>query len=160
MKKAIYPGSFDPMTNGHMDILIRSLKIFDQVTVLVAGSSRKQSLLTTSERIELLRDSVAHLSGVKVDKTEGLIMEYAKANDAQAVVRGLRSPSDFEYEYMMASMNKNILPDIETVFMMTGQGLYFVSSSMIKELHAYGGDISAYVPAPVAKLLDNKRKAK
>jgi pantetheine-phosphate adenylyltransferase len=156
--KAIYPGSFDPFTNGHLDILNRSLQMFSEVTVLIAGTSRKQSLLTTDERVTLVKDSVKNNPRVKVDSTPGLIMEYARTHHITAVIRGLRTPSDFEHEYMMATMNKNIFPECETVFMMTSQGLYFVSSTMIKELCRYGGDISHYVPAPVLKMLREKLK--
>jgi pantetheine-phosphate adenylyltransferase len=149
--KAIYPGSFDPFTNGHLDILDRTLKLFKEVTVLIAGSSRKTKLLSVDERVALIREVVK-------DRPPGLIMEYARQNNIKAVIRGLRTPSDFEYEYMMATMNKNIHPECETVFMMTSQGLYFVSSTMIKELHTYGGDISPYVPAAVLKKLKEKLK--
>ena len=158
--KAIYPGSFDPFTNGHLDILERSLKLFSEVTILVAGTSRKTTLLSAEERVELIRAVVKHRPNVKVDSTPSLIMEYARTNGINAVIRGLRTPSDFEYEYMMATMNKNIHPSCETVFMMSSQGLYFVSSTMIKELYFYGGDISPYVPAPVLHLLKDKLSAK
>lgn len=147
--RAIYPGSFDPFTNGHLDILDRSLKLFPEVTVLVAGSSKKQYAFDVQERVALIREVVKGRTNVKVDSTPGLIMEYAKKNSVNAVIRGLRSPSDFEYEYMMSSMNKNVYPSCETIFMMTSQGLYFVSSTMIKELYWYGGDISPYVPVSV-----------
>ncbi len=154
--KAIYPGSFDPFTNGHLDILDRSLKQFSEVTVLVAGTSRKATLLSAEERVKLIREVTHHRPNVKVDSTPGLIMEYARSHSINAVIRGLRTPSDFEYEYMMATMNKNIHPSCETVFMMSSQGLYFVSSTMIKELYHYGGDISPYVPAPVLHKLREK----
>jgi len=158
--KAIYPGSFDPFTNGHLDILERSLKLFSEITILVAGTSRKTTLLSAEERVELIREVVKHRPNVKVDSTPSLIMEYARINGINAVIRGLRTPSDFEYEYMMATMNKNIHPSCETVFMMSSQGLYFVSSTLIKELYFYGGDISPYVPAPVLHLLKDKLSAK
>lgn len=154
--KAIYPGSFDPFTNGHVDILQRSLNLFSEVVVLVAGSSRKNALFSVDERVELIRDTVKNMKNVKVDSTSGLIMDYATSNGISAVIRGLRAPSDFEYEYMMASMNKNLHPKCETVFMMTSQGLYFVSSTMIKELYMYGGDISPYVPTAVLAKLKEK----
>lgn len=156
--KAIYPGSFDPFTNGHLDILNRSLQLFSEVTVLIAGTSRKQTLLTVEERVSLVKEIVKNIPRVKVDSTPGLIMEYARMHHITAVIRGLRTPSDFEHEYMMATMNKNIFPECETVFMMTSQGLYFVSSTMIKELCRYGGDISHYVSAPVLKMLREKLK--
>ncbi len=156
--KAVYPGSFDPFTNGHLDILDRALKLYAEVVVLVAGTGRKQTLFSAEERVELIRQIVKDRPGVKVDTTSGLIMDYAKKNSIQAVIRGLRTPSDFEYEYMMATMNKNLNPNCETVFMMTSQGLYFVSSTMIKELFRYGGDISPYVPALVVESLKKKIK--
>jgi len=154
--KAIYPGSFDPFTNGHLDILDRSLSLFSEVTVLIAGTSRKATLLTADERVALVKDVVKNNPRVKVDSTSGLIMEYARVHQISAVIRGLRTPSDFEHEYMMATMNKNIHPDCETVFMMTSQGLYYVSSTMIKELFMYGGDISHYVPPQVLEKLKEK----
>lgn len=159
-RRAIYPGSFDPLTNGHLDILDRSLKLFDEVIVLVAGTTRKQTLLTVEERVALIQQAVLDRKNVRVEQTPGLIMEYAKEHHIDAVIRGLRSPSDFEYEYMMASMNRNIFPDIETVFMMTSQGLYFVSSTMIKELFFYGGDVSPYVPSVVKQALEKKGRDK
>lgn len=151
MKRAVYTGSFDPITNGHLDILDRGLKIFDEITILVAGTNRKKTLLTADERVALIQKVVKDRPKVKVDQTSGLVMEYALSKGIHAVIRGLRSPTDFEYEYMMSAMNKNIHPQIETVFMMTAQGLNFVSSTMIKELHAYGGDISPYVPKEVVE---------
>ena len=158
--KAVYPGSFDPFTNGHLDILDRSLKVFSEVTVLVAGTPRKSTFLTADERVQLIREVVKDRPNVKVDATQGLIMEYARDHQINAVIRGLRTPSDFEYEYMMATMNKNIHPTCETVFMMSSQGLYFVSSTMIKELYHYGGDISPYVPAPVLHKMKEKHSLK
>ena len=156
-KRAVYPGSFDPITNGHLDILDRSLKLFPEIVIVVAGTGHKNPLFTPEERIELIREAVKGRPGVKVDRCPGLIMEYARTHKISAVIRGLRAASDFEYEFMMASMNKEINSDVETLFMMTGQNLYFVSSTMIKELYHYGGDISAYVPEAVLKAL--KRKA-
>ena len=156
VRRAIYPGSFDPITNGHLDILERALELFDEVTIVVAGTGQKSPLLTPDERVKLIRAVTEGLGGVSVDRWSGLIMEYAKAHGVTAVVRGLRAASDFEYEFMMASMNKEINSSVETVFMMTAQNLYFVSSSMIKELFLYGGDISAYVPREVVKTLEAK----
>lgn len=156
--RAIYPGSFDPFTNGHLDILDRSLKIFPEIVIVVASSSGKNPLFNPSERVEFIREAVADRPGVVVDLWDGLIMEYASQNQIGAVIRGLRAASDFEYEFMMASMNKQLNGQVETVFMMTSQNLYFVSSSMIKELFTYGGDISDYVPDAIAKALANKLK--
>ncbi len=154
MKRAIYPGSFDPITNGHIDILDRALKIFPEITIVVAGTGQKSSpLFTPEERLDIIRESVKDRKGVKVDRWPGLMMDYAQKNGFNAVVRGLRAASDFEYEFMMASMNKQIHPEVETLFMMTGQNLYFVSSSMVKELARYGGDISPYCPRGVVEAL-------
>ncbi|MGE0616887.1 MAG: pantetheine-phosphate adenylyltransferase, partial [Bacteriovoracia bacterium] len=150
------PGSFDPLTHGHLDILDRSLKVFHEIIIVVSGTPRKEPLIPIEKRVELIRDVVADRKGVKVDSWPGLIMDYAKKNSIHAVIRGLRAASDFEYEFMMASMNKQLNPDVETVFMMTSQDLYFVSSTMIKELFAYGGDIAPYVPKAVLKELKTR----
>jgi pantetheine-phosphate adenylyltransferase len=155
-KRAIYPGSFDPITNGHLDILDRSLSLFSEVIIVVAGTGHKNPLFTPEERVDLIKDVTSDRKGVKVDRWSGLIMDYARNNNISAVIRGLRAASDFEYEFMMASMNKQLNPEVETLFMMTAQNLYFVSSSMIKELFHYGGDISAYVPSAVAARLKEK----
>ena len=157
-RKAIYPGSFDPITNGHLDILDRALTLFPEIVIVVAGSGHKSALLPPDERAALIREVVKDRKGVKVDLWPGLIMEYAREHKISAVIRGLRAASDFEYEFMMASMNKKINHEVETVFMMTSQDLYFVSSSMIKELFKYGGDISPYCPPPVIKRLKKELK--
>ena len=154
--RAIYPGSFDPITNGHLDILDRSLHLFSEVVVVVAGTGKKSPLFTPEERVELIREVVKDRPNVRVDRWSGLIMDYARDNGFQAVIRGLRAASDFEYEFMMASMNKQIHAGVETVFMMTAQNLFFVSSSMIKELFHYGGDISPYVHPVVVERLAQK----
>jgi pantetheine-phosphate adenylyltransferase len=156
IRRAIYPGSFDPLTNGHLDVLDRSLALFDEVIIVVAGTGLKNPLFTVEERVQLIREVTQNRPGVRVDAWPGLIMEYAAKHQISAVIRGLRAASDFEYEFMMASMNKRINADVETLFMMTSQDLYFVSSSMIKELHRYGGDISEYVPALFKKRLGAK----
>lgn len=159
MKRAIYPGSFDPMTIGHVDIIERSLTVFDEITILVAASSRKSAFLSPDERVELVRDVFKGKRKIKVDRWDGLVMDYAREKNAHAVIRGLRAASDFEYEFMMAAMNKKLNPEVETFFMMTGQNLFFISSSMIKELFKFGGDISQYVPVKVAKYMNAKRKS-
>jgi pantetheine-phosphate adenylyltransferase len=160
MKRAIYPGSFDPITNGHLDILDRSLAVFDEVIVVVAGAGQKNPLFTPEERVELIREVVRDRPQVRVDRWGGLIMDYARQHQVNAVIRGLRAASDFEYEFMMASMNKAIHPEVETLFMMTGQNLFFISSSMIKELFHYGGDVSPYVPRQVVRGLGVKTPRK
>jgi pantetheine-phosphate adenylyltransferase len=156
IRRAIYPGSFDPITNGHLDILDRSLNLFSEVIIVVAGTGSKDSLFSFDERVELIKEVTAGRKGVKVDRWPGLIMDYARENNISAVIRGLRAASDFEYEFMMASMNKQLNPAVETLFMMTAQNLFFVSSSMIKELFRYGGDISSYVPEVVFRRLKDK----
>ncbi len=161
MKKsisAIYPGSFDPITNGHLDILDRALELFDEVTMVVAGTGAKNPLFSVEERVDLIREVTRSRKNVKVDRWSGLIMNYAKDHGHKAVIRGLRAASDFEYEFMMASMNKQINAEVETVFMMTSQNLYFVSSTMIKELFLYGGDVGPYVPKHVTEQLSSKKK--
>lgn len=155
--KAIYPGSFDPITNGHLDILDRSLSIFSKITIVVAGTGHKSPLFSPDERVDLIREVIADRKGVEVDGWTGLIMDYARQHQFSAVIRGLRAASDFEYEFMMSTMNKQLNPDVETLFMMTAQSLYFVSSTMIKELFLYGGDISPYVPPQVVKRLNEKK---
>lgn len=160
MRRAIYPGSFDPITNGHLDILDRALELFDEVCIVVAGTGQKSPLFSPDERVELIREVVADRERVHVDRWSGLIMEYARKHEVSAVVRGLRAASDFEYEFMMASMNKKIEAEVETVFMMTSQDLYFVSSTMIKELYRYGGDISPYVAPQVVSWLKRKFERK
>jgi pantetheine-phosphate adenylyltransferase len=156
VRRAIYPGSFDPITNGHLDILDRSLTLFSEIIIVVAGTGHKNPLFSPEERVELIREVTAHRPGVRVDRWPGLIMDYARTHRVHAVIRGLRAASDFEYEFMMASMNKQLNPEVETIFMMTAQNLYFVSSSMIKELFNYGGDVSPYVPARVTERLKEK----
>lgn len=159
MKKAIYPGSFDPFTNGHLDILERSLPFFSEIIILVASSSRKTPLLSPAQRVSLIQQVLAkHLppeaqSRVRVESWSGLLVDYLRSHQISAIVRGLRAASDFEYEFMMAGMNKRLYPGVETWFMMTAEHLFFVSSSMVKELLLHHGDFSAYVPPPVYEFL-------
>ncbi|MGZ3709276.1 MAG: pantetheine-phosphate adenylyltransferase [Bdellovibrionota bacterium] len=155
-RKAMYPGSFDPITNGHLDILDRSLELFPEVVIVVAGTERKNPLFSVEERVELIREVTKDRKGVKVDRWGGLIMDYARDHKISAVVRGLRAASDFEYEFMMASMNKELNANVETLFMMTAQNLFFVSSTMVKELFNYGGDVASYVPPEVKRRLKEK----
>lgn len=163
MKKvAIYPGSFDPITNGHIDIIKRSLRIFDEVIVVVAINLRKMSQKNwwfhPEERLDLIRDVFKKEKRVKVDICDGLIMEYAKKKKVQAVLRGLRAAGDFETEFMMAAINRELNESVETVFMTTGKNLFFVSSTVLKEVAAFGGSIDSYVPKQVSKAVAEKLK--
>jgi pantetheine-phosphate adenylyltransferase len=149
---AIYPGSFDPLTNGHVDILRRALTIFDRVIVAVAHNQRKQPLFSLDERIQMVRE-LTDPARVDVEAISGLLVDYAHAKQAVAIVRGLRTVADFEYEFQMALMNRRLADDVETVFLMTKEDHSFVSSSLVKEVAMFGGKIDDFVPAPVAKRL-------
>lgn len=153
---AVVPGSFDPITNGHLDIIIRGAKIFDEVYVSVLNNSNKAPLFTVQERIELISKVTKHIPNVKVDSFDGLLIEYAKSVNASALIRGLRAVSDFEYEMQNASMNRVLDDEVETFFMMTNNQYSFLSSSIVKEVAKYGGDISELVPPLVAKALRGK----
>ena len=152
MKVAIYPGSFDPITNGHLDILERSLKIFDKVIVLVANNPNKHSRFSVEERVAMIKESVADLN-VEVDSTDGLTVEYAKKHGAIALIRGLRAVTDFEYEFQLATANDYIDSSIDSVFLMSKHEKSFINSSMIIELHDKGIDVSSLVPPAVLKRL-------
>lgn len=162
-RRAIYPGSFDPITNGHVDIVKRGLKVFDEVIIIVATNLRKStqkgSWFTPDERVKMIREVFAKEKRVKVDICYGLIMDYAKKNDVNAVLRGLRAASDFESEFMMAAINRELNEKTETVFMMTGKNLYFVSSTVLKEVAAFGGSIKPYVPSVVLRAVEQKVKS-
>lgn len=152
MPVAIYPGSFDPLTNGHLSLIQRSLKMFDRLIVAIAVNPKKTPLFTMEERRELIRDAVND-SRVEVDFFEGLLVEYAKRRNVGVLIRGLRAVSDFEYEFQLANMNRKLAPDIETVFMMTGEDYFYISSQLVREVASLGGDVSDLVPPNVhAKL--------
>jgi len=150
---AIYPGSFDPVTNGHLDIVRRGLRIFPRLVVAVAINPRKAPMFNREERIELLREALADLPQVEVDSFTGLLVEYARRRKAQVVIRGLRALSDFENEFQMAHMNHRLAPEIDTVFFMTALEYGYLSSSLVKEIARFGGDVSAMVPPGVAARL-------
>jgi len=147
MKHAVYPGSFDPVTNGHMDVMTRAARIFDTVTVTVMHNARKQGrhLLTLEERLDVLREATAHLPNVRVDSFSGLLVDYMRLTNNGVIVRGLRAVSDYEYELQIAHLNRQ-LGDVETVFIMAATRWSYVSSSMVKEIASYGGDVSKMVP--------------
>lgn len=153
MKIAIYPGSFDPITNGHLDILERASRIFDKVIVLVAINSNKSSRFSTEDRVNMIKESITHLSNVEVDSYDGLTVKYAKERHANTLIRGLRAVSDFEYEFRLASANEYADPSIDMVFFMARGDKTFISSSAIIELHNSGVDISSLVPPSVLKRL-------
>ncbi|MGD0230476.1 MAG: pantetheine-phosphate adenylyltransferase [Syntrophorhabdales bacterium] len=154
----IYPGSFDPITNGHLDILQRGLELFETVIIAIAFNIEKQGLFTVEERKELIRLSVKGNGNVIVDSFQGLLVDYVKRMNARFVIRGLRAMSDFEYEFQMASMNRNLNPEMDTVFMMTGKDFFFVSSRTIKEVASFGASSKGCVPQVVEEALKNKFK--
>lgn len=153
---AIYPGSFDPITNGHLDILHRALKLFDEVIILVAVAAEKKTLFTLAERVEMIKEATKNIPNVHVDATKGLTIRYAKDQGAVALVRGLRAVSDFEYEFKLAAGNSFVDPNIEIVFFMARSEYSFLSSSTLKELFQQGVDIAALVPRSVVTALKKK----
>jgi pantetheine-phosphate adenylyltransferase len=155
---AIYPGSFDPLTNGHIDIVERGLRLFDKVIVCVMCNSAKKTFFTVEERLEMLTVSLEGFQNVEVDKHDGLLVDYGAKRKAHAILRGLRAVSDFEYEFQMAMMNRRLNRQIQTVFLMTGFRWIFTSSSIIKEAARFGGDIHDMVPSVVNQKLIEKFK--
>ncbi len=156
MRTVIYPGSFDPITNGHLDVIQRATKLFDRVIVAVARNESKHPLFTVEERRQLVSRAIRHWPHVEADAFEGLLVEYVERRAAQAVLRGLRAVSDFEFEFQLALMNRKLSERIETIFMMPKDTYTFLSSRMVKEIAALGGDVSAFVPAHVRTALIGK----
>jgi len=146
---AIYPGSFDPITNGHLDLIERGYRLFDQLIVAILRNESKQPLFTVEERMEMLREVVAGYPNVAVDSFDGLLVDYAGQRGATVLVRGIRAISDYEYELQMALMNRRLRPDIETVFLMASEAYSFISSRLVKEVIGLGGNIGGLVPPPV-----------
>ena len=157
---AIYPGSFDPLTNGHVDIIERGSRIFDSIIVAILANVEKTPLFSEKERIEILREVFKDRANVKVETFNGLLVDYAKQKEAHVIVRGLRAVSDFEYEFQMALMNRHLEPTLETVFMMPAEQYTYISSRLIKEVFTLGGEISGLVPPIVEKKLRDKQKAR
>ena len=156
MRTAIYPGTFDPITNGHLDVIIRALTLFDRVIVAVAENSNKVPLFTVKERLEILREAVAGLGNVEIDHFKGLVVDQARTRDACAIIRGLRAVSDFEAEFQMALMNRHMNREVTTVFLMPNERYTHLNSSIIREIASLGGDVTDYVPQVVKKALDAK----
>ena len=156
MKIAIYPGTFDPITYGHLDVIERAMEIFDKVIVAVAKNSSKQPLFTEKERISMIEEVVQSYRNVKVDNFRGMLVKYCKEKKATAIVRGLRAASDFEYEFQMALMNRKLASGITTVFLMPHEKYTYLNSSIVREVALLGGDISEFVPPSVRKHLVRK----
>ena len=158
MSLAVYPGTFDPITNGHVDILRRSLKIFDRVVVALAENVRKTPLFSLAQRHAFITEALGGDPRLEVDAFQGLLAEYCRKRGANVVIRGLRALADFEYEFQSAHMNRRLAPDVETLFLMTGEESFYVSSSLVKEVALMGGDVSRMVPPGVAAALTEKRQ--
>jgi pantetheine-phosphate adenylyltransferase len=156
MVKALYPGSFDPVTNGHLDLIERGSRLFAELRVLVAVNSRKEPIFSGEERVALLRAETARFDNVSVDSAEGLVVDYAKANGFDTLLRGVRTTADFNAEYQMAMTNRDLAPEVETVFVMPSLAWSYLSSSLIREIMLSGGDASRFVPPAVAEALAAK----
>ena len=156
MRTVIYPGSFDPLTNGHLDLVQRATKLFDQVIVAVARNESKHPLFSLPERLALVQKSIQHLPNVSADSFDGLLVDYVERVSGHAVMRGLRAVSDFEFEFQLALMNRKLNERIETIFMMPKDTYTFLSSRIVKEIARFGGDVSAFVPPQVGLALRDK----
>jgi pantetheine-phosphate adenylyltransferase len=157
-KMAIYPGSFDPFTSGHLDIVQRAVKIFPRLVVAVAVNVRKLPTFTVEERVAMLEETLSGMDRVEIDSFSGLLVDYARHKGAHVIVRGLRALSDFENEFQMAHMNRRLHPELETIFMMTSQEHFYVSSQTVKEVAFFNGDVSGVVPPAVLKRLNSRRQ--
>ena len=154
---AVYPGTFDPITNGHLDILHRALRLFDHVIVTLAVNQRKQPLFTAEERIQFIRDAMPQAGHrLQFEQFDGLLVDFCRAHNATVIVRGLRALADFEYEFQFSHMNRRLAPNIDSVFFMTDERNHYVSSSLVKEVASLGGDVNGLVPAPVVAALAAK----
>ena len=156
MRRAIYPGSFDPITNGHLDVIQRAARLFDEVVVAVAYNEQKRSLFAVDERVALIRETTADIANIHVSRFDGLLVDFAREQGASAVVRGLRAVSDFEFEFQMALMNRKLEPEIETIFMMPAEKYTYLSSRIVKEIGRLGGNVDVFVPVSVAAALRQK----
>lgn len=161
MTRAIYPGSFDPLTNGHMDLIERSARLFDEVIVAILTNAQKAPLFSVDERLEFMHEVVQpRFKNVRFDVFDGLLVDYAKASQAQVIVRGIRAVSDYEYELQMAMMNRRLNPDVETVFLMPAESYSYLSSRLVKEIAQLGGSVQGLVPEPVQRRLAQKFQAR
>jgi pantetheine-phosphate adenylyltransferase len=158
MRIAIYPGTFDPITNGHLDIIERAIKMFDKVIVTIARNSAKNPLFSDKERLEMIRETVKGYKQVEVDSFEGLLVQYAAKQKATAILRGLRAISDFEYEFQMALTNRKLDDSVETVFLMPGERYTYLNSTIVREIARLGGDVNDFVPPVVQKAFAKKFK--
>ncbi len=156
MVNAVYPGTFDPITNGHIDMVVRATKMFEKVIVAVADSTGKQPLFTLDERVKLASRVLSELPGVEVIGFNTLLVDFARKHNASVILRGLRAVSDYEYEFQLAGMNRNLAPDIETVFLTTAENYAFLSSSLVKEVARLGGDVSRFLPQQVIAEIKKK----
>lgn len=156
MFRAVYPGSFDPVTNGHLDVIERAARLYDEVVVAIAHNESKSGLFTFEERIALLKEAVTHHDNVRVTQFDGLLVNFAREMQAQVIIRGLRAVSDFEYEFQMALMNRKLDGDVETMFLMPKEEYSYVSSRLVKEIARLGGSIDAFVPDCIARALREK----
>ncbi len=156
MRTVIYPGSFDPVTNGHLDVVQRAARLFDRVIVAVADNDSKQPLFTLEERRQLVARATRHLANVETDSFDGLLIDYARTRRADAIIRGLRAVSDFEFEFQLALINRRMYEAIETIFLMPRETYTFLSSRIVKEICRLGGDVSPFVPRPVLRALKRK----
>lgn len=155
-KIAIYPGTFDPVTNGHVDVAKRAAELFDRVIVCVAVNTTKAPLFTGTERVEMIRESVKDIRNIEVEQFNGLLVDYAMAKNARAIVRGLRAVSDFEYEFQMALTNRKLCAEIDTIFLMPHENYTYLNSTIVREIARFGGDVGEFVPQHVRKLLTSK----
>ena len=156
MRTVVYPGSFDPLTNGHLDVIERASKLFDRVIVAVAQNADKSPMFTQSEREQQITEAVNNFSNVEVTTFDGLLIEFAEMKKAQAIIRGLRAVSDFEFEFQLALMNRKLKKEIETIFMMPRESYIFLSSRLVKEVAGLGGDVTTFVPPNVKRALKSK----
>jgi len=152
---AIYPGSFDPITNGHIDLIHRACKLFDKVIIAITQNASKTSLLSIDQRIEAIEASITSINNTQVLNFNSLLVDFVRDHNAQIIIRGLRAVSDFDYEFQLSGMNKRLNPGIETLFMTPSEEFANISSSLVREIFSLGGDISAFVPTPVTKILHN-----